>query len=42
MSHPDFLAAVAAKIADQTQTPQLRGRPVRMQENFLAGWNYSI
>ena len=42
MSHPDFLAAVAAKIADQTQTPQLRGRPVRMQENFLTGWNYSI
>ena len=40
MSHPDFLAAVATKIADQT--PQLRGRPVRMQENFLTGWNYSI
>ena len=42
MSHPDFLAAVATKIAGQNQTPQLRGRPVRMQENFLAGWNYSI
>ena len=42
MSHPDFLAAVATNTAGQNQTPQLRGRPVRMQENFLAGWNYSI
>jgi uncharacterized caspase-like protein len=44
ISHPDFLQQVAAKVAGYTssQTPQLRGRPVRLQENFLAGWNYSV
>jgi hypothetical protein len=45
ISHPDFLTAVRAGVTAEgvsTQTPQLRGRPVRLQENFLASWNYSI
>jgi Caspase domain len=45
ISHPEFLKAVAEKTGASsggTQTPQLRGRPVRLQENFLAGWNYSV
>jgi hypothetical protein len=44
-SHSDFLTAVRARVAEligTSQTPQLRGRPVRLQENFLAGWNYSV
>jgi hypothetical protein len=45
ISHPDFLTAVRARtlaLGTSTQTPQLRGRPVRLAENFLAGWSYSI
>jgi hypothetical protein len=45
ITHPEFLQAVAEKTgksAGGSQTPQLRGRPVRLEENFLAGWNYSI
>ncbi|MDP9053375.1 MAG: caspase family protein [Acidobacteriota bacterium] len=45
ISHSDFLAQVQQKVtgyAGGGQTPQLRGRPVRLEENFLVGWNYSI
>ncbi len=45
MSHPDLLAALrvkVAKLAEGAQTPQLRGRPVRLQENFLGNWIYSV
>jgi hypothetical protein len=45
ISHTDFLAQVRQKVAAYAggeQTPQLRGRPVRLAENFLVGWNYSI
>jgi hypothetical protein len=45
ISHPDFLSALRTRVvalAGSGQTPQLRGRPVRLEENFLAGWNYSI
>jgi hypothetical protein len=45
MSHDEFLSALRDKVtgyAGGGQTPQLRGRPVRLEENFLAGWNYSI
>jgi hypothetical protein len=44
ITHPDFLAKAreAIKKYSTTQTPQLRGRPVRLEENFLAEWNYSV
>jgi hypothetical protein len=45
ISHPDLLAQLVQKVAAYAgagQTPQLRGRPVRMNESFLAGWTYSI
>ena len=45
ISHPDLLAQLVPKVAGYAgagQTPQLRGRPVRLEEDFLAGWNYSI
>ena len=44
ITHPDLLDRVRTAITTYTQTqiPQLRGRPVRLQENFLQGWNYSI
>jgi hypothetical protein len=45
ITHPDLLAQLVQKVtsyAGSGQTPQLRGRPVRLEENFLAGWNYSI
>jgi hypothetical protein len=45
ISHPALLAALRQKIstyAGSNQTPQLRGRPVRLEENFLNGWNYCI
>lgn len=45
ITHPELLAQLGPKIAGYAgagQTPQLRGRPVRLQEQFLAGWNYSI
>lgn len=44
ITHPDLVQALRTKVAGYTtnQTPQLRGRPVRLQENFLEGWNYSI
>lgn len=49
ISHPDLLDAVRQGVSGfvstystSAQTPQLRGRPVRLSENFLAGWNYSI
>jgi hypothetical protein len=45
ISHPDLLAALRQKVlasAGSGQTPQLRGRPVRLEESFLVGWNYSI
>jgi hypothetical protein len=44
-SHPDLLAQLqqrVAQLAGAGQTPQLRGRPVRLEENFLQGWTYSI
>lgn len=43
-SHPDLLDKVrdAIKQYNDSQIPQLRGRPVRLQENFLQGWTYSI
>jgi Caspase domain len=45
ISHPDLLSQLLQKVnsyAGGSQTPQLRGRPVRLQEDFLAGWNYSV
>lgn len=49
ISHPNLLAALRQKVSGFVstygtgpQTPQLRGRPVRLSENFLMGWNYSI
>lgn len=45
IAHEDFLAKVRERVSGYVasgQTPQLRGRPVRLEENFLAGWNYSI
>jgi hypothetical protein len=44
INHPDFLDKARKAIApySTTQTPQLRGRPVRLEENFLDGWNYSV
>jgi hypothetical protein len=45
ITHPDLLSQLQQKVtayAGGTQTPQLRGRPVRLQEDFLAGWNYSV
>jgi hypothetical protein len=45
ITHPDLLEQLRHKVANYAgsgQTPQLRGRPVRLEENFLAGWNYSI
>ena len=44
ISHPDLLTQVRQSITKYTskQIPQLRGRPVRLQESFLEGWNYSI
>jgi len=43
IGHNDFLTQVRSAVKTySSQTPQLRGRPVRLQENFLAGWNYSI
>ncbi|MBA3810275.1 MAG: caspase family protein [Caulobacteraceae bacterium] len=43
-NHNDLLDRVRQAITgySTTQTPQLRGRPVRLEENFLDGWNYSI
>ena len=43
-THADLLDKVRQAIARTTgtQTPQLRGRPVRLEENFLTGWNYSV
>jgi hypothetical protein len=45
ISHPDLLTQVRQRVgqlAGSGQTPQLRGRPVRLEENFLGGWTYSI
>lgn len=45
ITHPNLLAQLVQKVAGYAgsgQTPQLRGRPVRLQEDFLAGWNYSV
>src|SRR5260221_6654276 len=45
ISHPDLLAAVRQKISTypgSNQAPQLRGRPIRLEENFLNGWNYNV
>lgn len=45
VAHTEFLDQVRQKVSGYVasgQTPQLRGRPVRLEENFLAGWNYSI
>jgi hypothetical protein len=44
ITHPDLLTQVRQAITNYTskQIPQLRGRPVRLEESFLKGWNYSI
>jgi hypothetical protein len=45
ISHPDLLTEVRQKLTGYSasgQTPQLRGRPIRLEEDFLAGWNYSV
>jgi len=44
ITHPDLLTQVRQAITKYTskQIPQLRGRPVRLEESFLEGWNYSI
>jgi hypothetical protein len=43
-AHADLLDKVrdAIKSYNNSQIPQLRGRPVRLQENFLQGVTYSI
>lgn len=44
VSYTNFLQAIRTSVANYTsgQTPQLRGRPARLEENFLEGWNYSL
>jgi hypothetical protein len=49
ISHTDLLTTLRKTVSGYVstystppQTPQLRGRPVRLEENFLAGWNYSV
>jgi hypothetical protein len=44
ISHPELVAALRKQVATYSdqQIPQLRGRPVRLQENFLSGWNYCV
>jgi hypothetical protein len=44
ITHPNLLTQVRQAITKYTNTqiPQLRGRPVRLEESFLEGWNYSI
>lgn len=45
ITHPELLAKLRQKVAAYAgsgQTPELRGRPVRLEEDFLAGWNYCI
>jgi hypothetical protein len=45
ISHPDLLTALRTRVAalgGSSQTAQLRGRPVRLEESFLAGWTYGI
>jgi hypothetical protein len=44
VAHPDLLSRVNQALAKYTskQTTQLRGRPIRLEENFLEGWNYSV
>jgi hypothetical protein len=44
ITHPNLLSQVRQGITKYTssQIPQLRGRPVRLEESFLEGWNYSI
>ena len=45
MDHPSFISEIRQHVkaaTDGKQTPQLRGRPVRLEENLLAEWNYSI
>lgn len=45
ISHPDLVAALRKQVSsypNSSQTPQLRGRPMRLQENFLNGWNYCV
>jgi hypothetical protein len=44
IAHPDLLTQVRQAITKYTssQIPQLRGRPIRLEESFLEGWNYSV
>ena len=44
IDHPTLIEQLRAKVSgyEASQTPQLRGRPVCLQENFQEGWNYSI
>lgn len=44
ITHPDLLQQVRTGITSYTQKqlPQLRGRPIRLEETFLNGWDYSI
>jgi hypothetical protein len=44
VSYIDFLQQIRTSVAayTTTQNPQLRGRPARLEENFLEGWTYSI
>jgi uncharacterized caspase-like protein len=44
VTYTSFLDAIRTAVANYTttQTPQLRGRPARLEENFLEGWTYSI
>ena len=44
INHPNLLNQLRQAITkySSTQTPQLRGRPIRLSENFLDGWNCSI
>jgi hypothetical protein len=44
ITHPNLLTQVLQAITkySSSQTPQLRGRPIRLEESFLEGWNYSV
>jgi|GEM_PF-812462 len=44
VNYTSFLDAIRNAVAayTSTQNPQLRGRPARLEENFLEGWTYSI
>lgn len=46
ISYSEFLAELRPKVSalagSHPQTPQLRGRSIRLEEDFLAGWTFSV